>query len=179
MEELNPEIEKRLKEGKNFKSFYFALYRVCLSNAWDLLDEAEILAKNQHYARAYFLAFTAAEEIGKALMVADWIYGLVSQEEFILAFRNHKVKLSYLESVFSAAHGEPERDQDALNQDVLRRMASLYVGKSNEDTPILPTDQVSEELALEMIDKVRNYLISILSAEWLNAPRIGTKALLK
>ena len=179
MEGLNPETEKRLKAGRNFKHRYFVLYRTCLSNAWDLLDEAEILAKNQHYARAYFLAFTAAEEIGKALVVADWIYNLVSQEEFKMAFKNHKVKISYLESVFSAAYGEPERDHDTLNQDVLRRMASLYVGKSNDDTPILPMDQISKELAWEMIAKVQNHLTSILSAEWLNAPRIGAKALLK
>jgi len=179
MKEMNPETQDRMKVGRNFSPKYFELYRTCLSNAWDLLEEAEILANNQRYARAYFLAFTAAEEVGKALVVADWIYGLVAKQEFEMAFRKHNVKLSYLESVLSAAHGEPEGDQETLRQDVQRRMASLYVGKSKEDTAIQPTHQVPKELALEMIAKVQEHLNSILNAEWLNSPWIGPKALLR
>lgn len=39
-----------------------------LENASGLLLEAELLAGNQHYARAYFLSVVAIEEIGKAAL---------------------------------------------------------------------------------------------------------------
>jgi AbiV family abortive infection protein len=40
--------------------------RESLANASELLDEAELLLENEHYARAYFLAHIACEEMAKS-----------------------------------------------------------------------------------------------------------------
>jgi len=179
MKELDPTVYNKHGSRKNFQPQYFQLYRACLSTAWGLLDEAQMLTEKQSYARAYALAFTATEEIGKALVVADYVYDLVSEQEFQDAFKKHEIKLAYLESVFSAANGEPERDAVMLRQNFLQRMSALYVGKSDDGSPEKPQQCVSRDSALQMIAKVQEYLTSILSAEWLNSPRIGSKALLK
>lgn len=47
-------------------------YRVAaLANATELLEEAQLLLSNKHYARAYFLALAAIEETGKAYLAFD------------------------------------------------------------------------------------------------------------
>jgi AbiV family abortive infection protein len=43
--------------------------RAALQNARDLLDEAEVLHEHGHYARAYFLAHIACEEMAKSPML--------------------------------------------------------------------------------------------------------------
>lgn len=179
MKEIDPNIRKALSSGENFRPQYFQLYRACLSNAYDLLYEADVLLKKDRCARAYALAFTAAEEIGKALVVADWIYGQITEQEFHDAFKKHHVKQTYLESVFSATRGEPEREPISQRDDFVRRTSALYVDKSDDGSPKAPEEFVSKESAVQMIDKVQEYLASILGAEWLNSPKIGAKALLK
>lgn len=42
-----------------------------LRNAEELLDEASLLLKHDHQARAYFLAVASIEEIGKAVQAFD------------------------------------------------------------------------------------------------------------
>ncbi len=39
---------------------------VALDNSQELIAEANLLASNKHYARAYFLAVASIEETGKA-----------------------------------------------------------------------------------------------------------------
>jgi len=179
MKDTNPKTEQRLAMGKNFCPQHFSLYRACLANAEDLTDEAKTLAENGRYARAFALAFTAAEEIGKALVVADWVYGLVPEEVFRDAFVKHDVKQSHFDTIFSAAYGEPEHNSKAIREDFKRRLSALYVAKANDGSPLVPQDAVSEEHALQMIAQVEERLTSIISAEWLNPPLIGSKALLK
>jgi AbiV family abortive infection protein len=165
MKDIDQKTRKALASGQNFRPKHFQLYRACLSNAYDLLDEADILLKKDRHARAYALAFTAAEEIGKALIVADWIYDLIPEEEFHNAFKNHHIKKTYLENVFSATQGEPERDVFSLRADFVIRMSALYVNKSNDGPPKVPQECVTRESAAQMIEKVREYLTSIMSAE--------------
>jgi len=179
MKDIDQRMRKALTSGQNFRPQYFQLYRACLSNAYDLLYEADILLKKDCYARAYALGFTAAEEIGKALVVADWIYGLISEQEFHESFTKHHTKQTYLENVFSAVRAEPERDSLSLRDDFILRMSALYVNKSNNGSPKVPKECITKESATQIIDKVQEYLASIMSAEWLNSPKIGAKALLK
>jgi len=179
MTNTDQKVRAAFATGRNFRSQHFELYRACLSNANDLLYEADILLKRDRHARAYALAFTAAEEIGKALAVADWIYDQIPEEEFHDVFKKHHIKQTYLESIFCAAQGEQERDQATLNADLILRMSALYVDKTDDGSPDAPWDRITKELAVRMIEKVQEYLGSIMYAEWLNSPRIGGKALLK
>ncbi len=179
MKDRDKKIHKTLTSGQNFRPQYFQLYHACLSNASDLLWEAEILLEKNCYARAYFLAFTAAEEIGKALIVADWIYGLVSEQEFHKAFTKHHIKQTYLENVFSTVKARPECESSTLSDDFFLRNAALYVEKSNDGYSKVLKECIIKEYATQMVAKVKEYLGSIIGAEWLNSPRIGAKALLK
>jgi AbiV family abortive infection protein len=179
MTDTDQKVRSAFSSGRNFRPQHFELYRACISNAYDLISEADILLKQDHHARAYALAFTAAEEIGKALAVADWIYDQIPEEEFHDVFKKHHIKQSYLENVFCAALGEEERDQAALKADFIFRMSALYVDKANDGSPKCPMNIIKRETALRMIEKVKEYLGFIISAEWLNSPKIGAKALLK
>ena len=79
---------------RHWKSVY-ELYRACLNNANDLAEEAELLYKHEHYARAVALSLVAMEEIGKSQIVADFYNGMVSNSELENAFRKHEVKSAY------------------------------------------------------------------------------------
>ena len=89
--------ERQGPSGSHGRQGLLRLYDACISNAEDLLTEAETLFERQHYARAYALAYTSLEEIGKAHIVADFWTGVVSEEEFYEAFRNHKLKAAYIQ----------------------------------------------------------------------------------
>ncbi len=47
------------------------LCSACQNNADELLKESRLLLTHGHHARAYFLAYTAREELCKAQVVAD------------------------------------------------------------------------------------------------------------
>ena len=72
------------------------LYRACVQNAEDLLNESVLLAEHAKYHRATFLAITAYEEIGKAHLVADYADNAVSDREFEKAFESHPFKVAYM-----------------------------------------------------------------------------------
>jgi AbiV family abortive infection protein len=69
---------------------FLELYRSAHNNAVDLLAEAEILYEKGKHARAFFLGFTALEEISKSQLAADVFTGLIAEEEFFEYYRNHK-----------------------------------------------------------------------------------------
>jgi AbiV family abortive infection protein len=45
--------------------------RAALENAEDLIDEAELLLRNGHFSRAYFIAVASIEEIGKSFIAFE------------------------------------------------------------------------------------------------------------
>jgi len=160
----------------------FKLYHACMKNAYSLTEEAKLLLKHGHNARAFFLALTAYEEIGKAQLTADYITDCVSVEEFERAFKDHDLKMAYNQRYISLSQetkGEAtlEYDLREVKSFVRARMKSLYVSK-HALCPQLPSALFTEEAAAEMIESVIEELISIKYAEWLNQ-RIGSKGLFK
>ena len=71
------------------------LYSACMQNATDLLAEAELLFDHDHLSRAFALAYTGWEEVGKAQLVGDYSSQMVAEEEFEAAFRDHHLKAAY------------------------------------------------------------------------------------
>ncbi len=58
--------------GYQLSSMMLRGYRkAAVDNARELQYEAELLLRNNHYARAYFLAVTSIEEMGKAMQAFD------------------------------------------------------------------------------------------------------------
>ena len=160
----------------------FNLYHACMKNAYSLSDEAYLLLEHGHYPRAFFLALTAYEEIGKAQLTADYITDCVSEEEFERAFKDHDIKIAYNQryiSISQITKGDAtlEYDLKEAKDFIKARMQSLYVSKE-ASSPQLPSDIITKEVATEMIDDLIEELGSIEHAEWLNQ-RIGSKGLFK
>lgn len=76
------------------KNEYFEAIEKSLSNAEELIEEGEILAKHIKYARAYTLFQFSIEEIGKAFLTFQFVlYGDIEDvqetKQFFKKFRDH------------------------------------------------------------------------------------------
>jgi AbiV family abortive infection protein len=180
------------------------LYRACMHNGESLLEDARLLFEAKRFPRAYALAFTALEEVGKGQLVADYLTDCASEAEFLDAFRKHETKAAYVaryvrlterpgwEEAVKAANDVTQRivailkryeatiEYDTTEAKKLwsLRNAALYVCKDDNNLPRLPKDAVTETMAAGLIANVEELLHEIEHAEWLN-DRIGSKALFK
>jgi AbiV family abortive infection protein len=182
MKTKKKQTESSQSKRSQFRADLLNLYHACMENAYSLAHEAKLLLEHSYYARAFFLALTAYEEIGKAQLTADYITGCVSEEEFERAFKDHDIKIAYNQRYISLSQGTKgdaslEYDLREAKDFVKARMQSLYVSKE-ASSPQLPSDMITKEVATEMIDGVIEVLGSIEHAEWLNQ-RIGSKGLFK
>ena len=161
------------------------LYAACVANAEALLDDARLLLNNGRSARAFALAFTAYEEIGKSQVVADAYYGIVSPSELKDAFRKHDLKAAYVGRTVrleqpsgTAAEATIEYDAVDARQLFEARQCSLYVDFGPDYSPAIPVDSIDRDRAEQMIETVARELEAVAWAEMLNG-RIGTKGLFK
>lgn len=193
---------KKKKEGtvksENRKNLLLLL-RACRDNAIDLIKEAQILYDNECYQRAFALAYTANEEVSKGQIVADYISGVVSDEELKRAFKNHDIKAAYnnveivigetLKTETKVVHDGKELtvsiQDNTLQYDLshskgefLARNRSLYVDFEKDYTPVIPKENFQSYEAEQMLSAVKERLSFIFYAEEFNG-RIGTKALIK
>lgn len=148
-----------------------------------MLDDAHFLTQNGRFARAFALAFTANEEIGKSQIVADTYYGLAAVSELTDAFRKHDLKVAYVKRVVrlepaSALGHEATIEYKPIEAKALfhARMRSLYVECGVDYAPAIPSNAILKDRAEEMIEVVARELEAIAWAETLNG-RIGTKGL--
>ncbi|MFO1315493.1 MAG: AbiV family abortive infection protein [Burkholderiales bacterium] len=167
----------------SIKFWVLDLYAACLSNASDLLEEAELLAQHGRAPRAYFLAYTAMEELGKSQVVADYFNDLVAEAEFEAAFRNHVFKAAYINRYVPIPKDLDQQwfieyDKAAVKRHVTDRGRALYIECKPNNTPQLPKEEISKASANEMIASARKYLEAIRRMEYLTE-RIGTKAFTK
>ena len=159
------------------------LYTACLKNARELLEESELLIAHEHHARAYFLAYTAIEELGKSQVVADYFYDIVTKSEFEAAFRDHKFKAAYLNRYVQIPNDLKdewfiEYDAKSSPGHMEARNRSLYIECLPEHVPQFPAHAISLESANELISTGTKYLAEIIRMEHLTE-RIGTKAFTK
>ena len=174
------------------KTEYFDIYISAYNNALDLLSEAKILFDNKCFPRAYFLAFTALEEISKSQIAADVYTGLVTEEEFIQQYREHEAKINRMAWAHEDANSSPHcyrwvgPDRDDVEEIVSRmpklkrRMNSLYVGLNLKDMkPILPEEKITKEDAKGIIHIVDVALFKIMEMTEYWGHQIGTKGFMK
>ena len=159
------------------KNHYYSLYASAHNNAVDLLSEAKLLFGGKHYARAYFLALTALEEIAKSQMAADVWTGFTNEGHLKSKFTKHGGKLDSVEwATLDAA--EFCRDVKITPPCVKKRMAALYTDVEN-GMVVSPSEQVSGEDAEAMIETVEVALRQIFISEEVNGNQIGTKGFMK
>jgi len=143
------------------------------------LNEAELLLNNGHYPRAFFLALTAFEEIGKSQIVADYYTRCVAKEEFEKAFKDHKLKIAFHERYIDIESGDLTYDRNTARELYEKRLQALYVQCNSELDSQRPSEMITKIDAQHVIDQVKQEFNESISAEWLNSPRIGSKASFK
>lgn len=164
---------------KRLQTELLETYDACLSNAGDLIVEAEELAQRGSFPRAYVLAFTAIEEISKSQLVADLFTGYITREKFDAVFRDHRSKIERAEWAVLWAHGVfGEIPEGAIRPAASKRMAALYVDVDNRLLPVTPKQSVSEQEAREMIRIAEAGLDKIRHWEAMGV-QIGTKGFMK
>jgi AbiV family abortive infection protein len=160
----------------------WGLIGACWENVIDLIQDSEILFKKKRYSRAYALAYTALEELGKYLIVCDYYNGLVSKKEFEKAFFSHGIKPGYLFNKVEFSENSPLKivyDEKKYESYFQLRNNSMYVGWDTKSEIVKkPIDHVDQSTAEYIINLVKDQVGSIRFAEELNG-RIGSKALYK
>lgn len=176
------ELTKRSGDMRRFMALS-SLYGVCLSNAEELLSEAKLLFDHRHFARAYALAYTGWEEIGKAQLTADFAYGMVSEKEFETAYVDHKIKSAYnwrrfVLNTIDTKDSTIEYDRAEAKAHFEARQAALYVNKTPDLKAISPAQEISEKVASSVIAALAKELEEIRYYDAINE-RMGSKSFLK
>lgn len=160
---------------------YYSLYSCAHNNAVDLLAEAKLLFGAKHYARAYFLALTALEEIAKSQLAADVYTGFISEEEFHEKFTYHGEKLKSVKWATLDANEYAYGLRSLYGKDFLikkpsekKRMAALYTDiKQNKVT--IPKETIKSIDAESIIETVSVALRTLVENVDFHGRKIGTK----
>ena len=165
------------------KKVYLDTYLESINQAYQLLEESKILFENKSYQRAYFLGFSALEEISKSQLAADVYTGLVSEEKFKKSYRDHKKKISGVEWIKLDGNSYPffSSDLERIKDfDFQKKLKSMYVDIDFASEEILsPNDSVSKEDAESIIKAVEVGLYRIYQVTEEDGEQIGTKGFMK
>lgn len=169
-------------ETINDEELWFLLDTL-IKNINSLVKESKILLRNKRYSRSFFLSYCALEELGKRLIVCDYINGIVSRAEFKSAFYDHTMKTAYLHNnckLSKNADGSTEAtivyDKKMFKSLFEKRNKALYVGFNQ--TTIDPLKETTREDAQEIFDYLLKTIKETVYYETIN-DRIGSKAFYK
>jgi AbiV family abortive infection protein len=137
-----------------------------LRNSQELIDEAEILFKNEKYARTYLLSHIAIEESSKVAMLLKIIAFNIWEEEINIKnvrrrYSNHKEKIKNFELLKILIDEKDYSSIDLYKQiEILNNSKndSLYVSWSNENKFILPSEIFDKKDAEEKLNSALNYV---------------------
>lgn len=150
-------------------------YRAAWKNAVALLEDARTLRYAGRFARAFALAATSLEEIGKSQYAADVHTGFVPYVDFESAIRDHRFKSAYQSRAVEFGPEIVPMIMDATMGPALfdRRNEALYASPAGE-----VVDADFDHDASEMTRYCEAWLLKIHRQESI-AERIGTRAFLK
>lgn len=171
------------------EDMYFNIYLKAYNNAIRLIENANNMFNQKIYNIAYFLAFTALEEISKSQLAADVYTKYISENDFLEAYRKHEKKKENitwaLEEVklhrwkFIGPDVDDLKELITDNMKLNLRNASLYVDYDLSTKSIsMPEEVISELDAEELIHLVEVTLDSIRHAEELSG-KVGSKSFQK
>lgn len=150
-------------------------YRWAHENAIALLDNAQLLEAKGRFARAFAIAATALEEVGKSQYAADVSTGFIAADDFEKNLRDHRHKTQYAGRAVLA--GDLQRPllgvKDVAEHLFQRRNEALYASPTNR-----VQDEDFQHDARTLIAYCEAWLERIRRQEGLSE-RIGTKAFLK
>ena len=165
------------------KECYLNMYVHSLNEAAKMLHEAEILLKNKAFQRAYFIAFSALEEISKSQLAADVYTGFIQEDEFKKIYKSHEAKINRVKWIQIDANIYPCFRWDNIhvdNFDFKRKLKAMYVDIDFGNKKISsPSESVSAEDAIKIIKAVRVGLYQIHYIVDELGEQIGTKGFMK
>jgi AbiV family abortive infection protein len=134
--------------------------RCALQNAEELVSDAELLVQHSRWARGFFLAQIAVEELGKYVMIVsatgNIVMGTMDWKKFWKRYRSHKEKLQnihLMEEVFFEE--EPPKTLDHLPNEVAEfdalKMRALY-SEHFFDRVIKPSEFMPEPFARQAVE---------------------------
>lgn len=141
--------------------------RAALSNAEELLTEASLLRDHDHMARAYFLAVSSIEEVGKALQAFDGQNRKLSDPaictRLVAGLQNHAQKINYALSMWALNSSDPrvalEVALDLIGHLKRGREPAMYSNLLTEpDRAQTPREIVRAEAARDCVRLAENCL---------------------
>lgn len=157
----------------------------CWKNTIRFLKDAKILLKNKRYESSFFMSYTGLEELGKYLFICDYITDIVSEKEFKDSFSDHKLKIAYLHNNAALTKNENGSydatlvyEKSIFHDWFIKRNNSLYIDIDDELNCLTPSEQISEEDAVKMYERLEVQFYHINQCEIMNE-RIGSKAIYK
>jgi AbiV family abortive infection protein len=175
------------------KNIYLDIYKDGNKNAFNLLESANVLCSKGHFPQAYFLAYTALEEISKSQFSADVFTGLRTETEFKKFYCAHDKKIANIEWAHYDATSYPHKykwvgpnmdDVEVMNPDeplFSKRQSALYVDADFVNSTIAkPSDVINEKDTRGIIRIVEVALERIweVTGEF-GGNQIGTKGFMK
>jgi len=163
---------------------FFNIYAAAHNNAAELLSDAEVLLERERWATAYFLAFTALEEISKSQLAADVWTGFINEKEFWDVYTSHRHKVGRMARASNDARRyldvETEQYIDVQEPQVKRRMSALYVECNQNRIEVeSPRELITEDMAKSLVHTVRSAFHSIFVVTEYWGHQIGTKGFMK
>lgn len=173
------------------KCDYFEIHKQAHANAAELLKEAKILFDNKCYPRAYFLAYTALEELSKSQHAADVFTDFSKERDFNESYKNHHDKIERIRWAHNDAIAWPHNfiwlgpDIDDFEKIAPsepsweKRQNSLYVGADHSNINI-PKKEITQDDAREIIHIIDTAFERIweVSGEF-GGNQIGTRGFMK
>jgi AbiV family abortive infection protein len=175
------------------KNIFLEIYNAGNKNAYNLLKSANLLCSKGHFSQAYFLAYTALEEISKSQFSADVFTGLRTETEFRKFYRAHNDKIANIGWAHYDASSHPHKykwvgpdmdDVEEMNPDkplFSKRQSALYVDADfKKGTIAKPSDVITEKDTRDIIHIVEVALERIweVTGEF-GGNQIGTKGFMK
>jgi AbiV family abortive infection protein len=173
------------------KKDFYKIYIKAHNNAVGLLSDAKTLFEKKKYPRAYFLAYTALEEISKSQLAADVYTEFIVEKDFWDKYRNHTSKINDIGWAHADANSYPYNyiwlgpDIDDVEATYPKeplwekRQNSLYIGIDKDDNIVVPENNITLEDAKEIIHIVDTALDRIIEITEYFGNQIGSKGFLK
>jgi AbiV family abortive infection protein len=172
-------------KNRNYQLTTALLKHYCdaaLINAQNLLNEANLLLQNNHFARTYFLAVAAIEEVGKSVQAFDGMGRNLNDSAVCtrlkLQFENHSQKITsaFIPWLIASPNLNDEIKSfvDTMIDVKLGREPSMYTDIHFDGTRITtPESEVRPEAAnncIRIAEAVLSYTIPYITAK----PKITT-----
>jgi len=137
-----------------------------LQNGEELSNEASLLCEHGHFARAYFLAVAAIEEIGKAIIAFD-AQGrnlsdpaVVSKIDRSLGDHKSKIRSAFIGFITADPHKNTQTALELMVQLQRGREPSMYTDQSEDGSISIPTRIVRERAASDCVRLSKHCLAS-------------------